>query len=167
MSAPIQAGRLKAVVEFAMRCYRFVVLDVPRADAAFDEALGLATSVTVVATQELAAIRAASRMSAALRQRYGAEKVRVVLNRYDRAAEIGSEDLERAVGGRIGHKFPSNYRLAIDALNKGRPIVVDNHNKLAASFASYARTLSGVATPAADRTAAPPAGLLGRLTGRR
>jgi pilus assembly protein CpaE len=165
----VDPARLRAVVDAAARCYRFVVLDVPRVDVLFDDTLALAASITVVATQELAAIRAASRMAAELRQRHGADKVRVVINRYDRTADISSEDLERAVGGRIGHKFPSNYRLAIDALNKGRPIVVDNHNKLAASFASYARSLSGHVAPAADER--PPAaaapGIFGRLTGRR
>jgi Flp pilus assembly CpaE family ATPase len=87
------------------------------------------------------------------------------VNRYDHAAEIGSDDLERAVGGRIGHKFPSNYRLAIDALNKGRPIVVDNHNKLAASLAAYARTLTNANSKDAS-IVERSTGFFGRLTGR-
>ena len=56
-----------AVVEFALRCYRFVVLDAPRADACCDDTLDLASSIVVVATQELAAIRSAGRTAAALR----------------------------------------------------------------------------------------------------
>ena len=164
-AAPADARRIRAVVEFAAHTYRFVVLDMPRSDAAVDEALALASSITVVATQELAAIRSAARLAGALRQKFGPDRVRIVINRYDRAAEIDQDDLERAVGGRIGHKFPSNYRLAIDALNKGRPLVADNHNKLASSFAAYARSLSSMTadTATADRSA----GLLSRLTGRR
>jgi pilus assembly protein CpaE len=165
-STPIDPRRIRTVVEFATRCYRFVVLDVSRLEAAADETLGLASRIIVVATQELTAIRNASRTTAQLRERYGAECVQVVLNRYDHSADIPSEDLERAVGGRLDHKFPSNYRLAIDALNKGRPLVIDNHNKLAASFAAYGRLLSG--TGKDDAPARPAAaGLLGRLTGRR
>jgi len=118
----------------------------------------------VVATQELTAIRNASRTAATLRQHHGPDKVRIVVNRYDRGAEIAPEDLERAVGGRIGHRFPSNYRLAIAALNKGRPLVVDNHNSLASSFAAYARSLSGHTAAAAPER---PAGLMSKLTGRR
>jgi pilus assembly protein CpaE len=142
-----------------------VVLDVPRSEGSLDDALNLAGSITVVTTQELSAIRSGARMAAAFRQRHGSARVHVVVNRYDHAAEIGSEDLERAVGGRIGHKFPSNYRLAIAALNKGRPIVVDNHNKLASSFAAYARSLTKTAVKDAtpvDRST----GFFGRLTGR-
>jgi pilus assembly protein CpaE len=157
--------RVRALVEFAAQCYQFVVLDVPRAEPAMAEALSLASTITVVATQELAAIRSGARAAALYRQKYGAERVRVVVNRYDRAADIGPDDLERAIGDRIVHKFPSNYRLAIDALNKGRPLVTDNHNKLASAFAAYACSLTK--TPREEMTAERSAGLFGRLTGRR
>jgi pilus assembly protein CpaE len=160
----LDARRLRAVVEFAAHTYRFVVLDLPRADSALNEAFELASSITVVATQELAAIRSGARLAAGLRQRFGSDRVRVVVNRYDQGADFDSRDLERAVGSEIDHTFPSNYRLAIAALNKGRPLVIDNHNKLASSFAAYAKSLSASEKAApADR----PAGLLGRLTGRR
>jgi pilus assembly protein CpaE len=164
-AASIDPRRVRGVVEFAMRCYRFVVLDVCRSDALVDETLGLATSITVVTTQELAAIKSAGRSAEVLRERHGAARVQVVVNRYDPSAEIAAEDLARAVGGRVGHLFPSNYRLAIHALNQGRPLVVDNHNKLASSFAAYARSLSGVEQ--ADASTARSTGFLGRLTGRR
>ena len=160
----IEARRVRAVVEFAIRAYRYVVVDAGRFDPAIDDTLELASNIIVVATQELAAIRRGTRTAAYLRQRYGAERVEVVVNRYDRAAEIGSEDLERAFKGRIAHKYPSNYRLAIDALNKGRPLVVDNHNKLAGSLAAHARALAGLTTL---QTPDRPAGLLSKLTGRR
>jgi pilus assembly protein CpaE len=165
-AAAIDPRKLRAVIEFALQCYRYVVVDAPRADSSIGDMLDLTTSIVVVTTQELASIRSGSRALAALRQRYGSERVQIVLNRYDRSAEIGSEDLERAVGSRIGHTFPSNYRLAIDALNKGRPLVVDNHNKLAASLSAYARTLSGVRVErtATDRSSAS---FLSKLTGRK
>lgn len=164
-STPIDSKKLHAVVEFALRCYRYVVLDAPRADASLDDTLDLASSIVVVATQELAAIRSGGRAAAALRERYGAERVQIAVNRYDSSADIRSEDLERAVGSRIGHLFPSNYRLAIDALNKGRPLVVDNHNKLASSFTAYARALSG--TKAASKAVDRSTGFFGKLTGRK
>lgn len=156
--------RIRMVVDVAARSYRYVVVDVART-ATIEHTLGAASSITVVATQELAAIRGAGRMAAQLRQRLGSQRVKVVVNRFDKAAEIASEDLEHAVGGRVGFKFPSNYRLAIDAVNKGRPVVVDNHNKLAAAFASYARSLAQVSAPEAP--ADKSAGLFGRLTARR
>jgi pilus assembly protein CpaE len=163
-AAAVDPGKLHAVVEMAMRCYRYVVVDVGRAEASIDKTLDLASRIIVVATQELAAVRGGARTVAQLRARYGNERIDVVLNRYDREADIPTEDLERAFKTRIQHRFPGNYRLAIDALNKGRPIVVDNHNKLASSFAAHARSLCG---PAQTHAPARPAGLLSKLTGRR
>ena len=66
------------------------------------------------------------------------------------------------MGGPIAEVFPSNYRVALGALNVGRPLVLDNHTKLAASFGSFARGLvkkSNVETAVPER----PARLLGRF----
>ena len=41
------------------------------------------------------------------------------------------------MGGPIAQVFPSDYRLALGALNVGRPLVLDNHNKLAASLREH------------------------------
>ena len=67
--------------------------------------------------------------------------------------------------------FPSDYRLAVKALNRGLPLVVDgNRAPLAAAFMDYAKTLAGSAAKEAARKEAPEkgaVGLLGMLTGRR
>ena len=56
--------------------------------------------------------------AAALRQ----GEVSVVVSRADRLADIGHEDVERAVGSPVKHSFPSDYRRALQALNKGTPV---------------------------------------------
>jgi len=66
-ATPIDSKKLHAVVEFALRCYRFVVLDAPRADMGLDDTLDLASNIVVVTTQEIAAIRSGGRTAAALR----------------------------------------------------------------------------------------------------
>jgi pilus assembly protein CpaE len=157
--------RVRSLVEFATQLYRYVVLDVPRSDAAALDALDQASRIVVVANQELATVRNASRIAAALRQRYGQDRITVIVNRVDSHAEIGRDDVEKVVGTRVVHLVPSDYRMALRALNKGRPLALDNHNKLAASFRELARDLAGVA-PA--RPAAPESsGLFGLLKGRR
>jgi pilus assembly protein CpaE len=168
---PIDVRAVRAVIECAARHYAYVVLDVPRADSIMLDALEMTTKIVVVANQELATIRSASRMAAALRQRYGKDKVEVVVSRYDQVAEIGKSEIERAMGGAVTQVFPSNYRMALGALNLGRPLILDNHNKLAGSFERFARSLAGLAPqgaaavpaeaeePAAER----PAGLFGKL----
>ncbi len=164
VAAP-DALRVRALLEFVARHYTHVVLDVPRSDSAALDALDVTSQVVIVANQELSTVRGAARMVSALRQRYGKDRVQVVVSRYDSAAAFGQEDIERATGGAIKHLIPSNYRLAVAALNKGCPLVVENHNKLAASIVGFARSLAGI-TPKTSEVAARPSGLLGRLTGR-
>jgi Flp pilus assembly CpaE family ATPase len=167
MTGAVDARLIRAVVEFAARHYRFVVLDCPRSDTAVLDALQHAESIVIVANQELGTVRNASRMAGALRQRYGAKHVSVVVSRYDAVSEIGKDDVAKAINGPVRGVFPSDYRQSQDALNKARPLVIDthNHNKLAGSLAAFAHELAAIApvTPAAERSS----GLLGRLTGKR
>jgi len=163
MVGPVDVRAVRSLIDCAARHYPCVVLDVPRSDPSMLDALELATTIVVVANQELSTVRGASRMAAALRQRYGRDRVTVVVSRYDSVAEIGRKEIERVMGGPIVQVFPSDYRLALGAMNVGRPLVLDNHNKLAASFASFARVLttSAQSEPAAEPER--PGGLFGRF----
>jgi pilus assembly protein CpaE len=163
--ATVDSATVRALIEAAARHYRYVVLDVPRTEGMVD-ALDAASRIVVVANQELATVRSATRLSAALRQRYGKDRLTVVVSRFDQHSEIGQSDVERVLGSPVAHTFPSNYRIALDALNAGRPVVLDNHNKLAAALTGFARNLvqsEDDDTPSTRRQS----GLFGRLTGRR
>jgi pilus assembly protein CpaE len=148
-------ARVRELIEFAAQRYAYVVLDVPRADVTMLDALEMATSIVVVANQELATVRRAGAIALSLRQRYGKDRVAVVINRFDPHAEIGREDVERVTGGSIRHLIPSDYRLALEGLNTGQPVVVRNHSRLAGSFSSLAEGLSGAKTPAAPEQERP------------
>jgi pilus assembly protein CpaE len=160
------SANIRALIDAATRHYPRVVLDVPRNDVSLD-ALESASRIVVVANQELATVRAATRMCASLRQRYGRERLSVVITRFDQHAEITQTDVERVLGSPITHAFPSNYRLALEALNAGRPLVLDNHNKLAASLSGFARGLVDAPEEPSDSSRRQNGGLFGRLSRRR
>jgi pilus assembly protein CpaE len=164
-SGGTEVRRVRTLLEFAAAHYRYTVLDVPRSDAATLESLEGVTKVLVVANQEVATIRSAARMATTLRQRYGKERVQVVITRYDQKSEIGQEDIQRVVGGEVRHMVPSDYRLALQALNKGRPLTVENGTKLAEAFRGMARDLGSLAAP--KEVESKNIGLLGSLLGRR
>jgi pilus assembly protein CpaE len=164
-SVQLEAAKIRAVLTFVRSAYRYIVLDVPRSDSAVLESLDQVSAIIIVANQELATVKSASRLAAGLRQRYGHERIKVVVSRSDRQADIGQADVERAIGSEIDHTFPSDYRHALQALNKGRPLALDNHNDLSASFKSFAVKLTG-GRP--EREPAPArSSFLGRLTPRR
>jgi pilus assembly protein CpaE len=140
------------------------VLDVPRAGRAGVDPLEKADAIIVVSNHELSAVRSASHLASILRQRYGSARVSVVISRFDAKSEITNKDIEQAVGEPIRQTFPSDYRVALDALNKGRPLVLENHSKLATTIGVFARELAKIeAQPAAEEV--KPTGFLGRLTG--
>ena len=134
--------RLRALLDFARQQYQYTVLDVPRTDSATLDALDAATRIVLVVSQELTAVRSALKMVAALRQRYTPERVELALGRQDRDAEIRSEDLEKTLGGRV-RVFPNDYRQALECLNRGRPLVLENHSRLAAEMSRFVRDLTG------------------------
>jgi pilus assembly protein CpaE len=157
------SGAVRDLIECTAQHYDYVVLDAPRSDMTILDSLELASTVVVVANQELATVRRASPLLLTLRQRYGKDRVSVVMSRFDDGAEIRQEDIERVTGTAVRHRIPSDYRLAVDGLNKGQPVVIENHNRLAASFVGLARTLAGLEK---HKAGAARSGLFGRF-GRR
>jgi pilus assembly protein CpaE len=159
--------RIRALLEFAGRTKRFTVLDVPRSDTVALDSLESATKIVLVVNQELASVRTAARMATTLRQRYGQSRLHLVLTRTDRRAEIGHEDVERTVGVDIAHTFPSDYRLALQAMNKGRPMVLDAKQDLSKAFIAFARDLAGAPVHVKRDDTVRAGSLLGRLAPRK
>ena len=120
----------RTLLEFATRKYPFTVLDVPRSDFAMLDALDPVTTIVVVTSQEVSSLRSATHTAETLRQRYGAARVRVVLNRFDKNAAVGHQ--RHRAGGRrtVKHQIPSDYRVAVEAVNTGVPLVLGD-SKLA------------------------------------
>ena len=159
-------GRVGTLLHFASAHYGYTFLDVPRSEAAALDALESVSKIIVVANQELATVRNAGRMATALRQRYGKERIRVILTRFDKLAEISQEDVERVIGLPVKHVVPSDYRAALQALNKGRPLALESGSRLCDAFAAIASDLTGVQLESAADT--PKGGsIFGRITGRR
>jgi pilus assembly protein CpaE len=160
----LDTDKVRRVVEVASAAYRYTVIDLPRSDGGILDTLDQLTAIYIVVNQELATVKSASRMAGLLRHRYGRDKVKVILTRSDRQADIGHADVEKAIGLSVVHTFPSDYRVALNALNKGRPLALDTQNELSQSFRQFAQELSGLRP---KRDAAKSAGLFGRLTQRR
>lgn len=156
---PPDAEQVRTLIERVAAHYAFVVLDVPRTDLGIIDALEPITAMTLVVNQELPTVRRAAQVAALLRQRYGKERVAAVVSRYDSRADIGQDDIERVVGLPVWAILPSDYRKAIAAANIGRPLVSDNHSRLAGAVLKLAHRLAG------EGAATKPARPAGRLSG--
>lgn len=159
---PPEPDQVRQLIERISTHYRVVVLDVPRTDLGIIDALEPLSMMTLVVNQELPTVRRAAQVAALLRQRFGKDKVAAVVSRYDSRADIGQDDIERVVGLPVWAVLPSDYRKAIAAANVGRPLVSDNHSRLAGSVVKFAHRLVG-RTGVEPR--ARPAGRLGGFFG--
>jgi pilus assembly protein CpaE len=159
----VDARRTRALIEAASQHYRATVIDVPRSDMMMLDSLDASTTIVVVTTREMASVRSAARIAEMLRQRYGAQRTKVVINRFHRDAAIAQEDVERVVGGEVKHTLPSDYKIAVEALNSGKPVVLEKESRLGSAFLAFARDLAGIVKERAER----PSSVLGRLAWRR
>jgi pilus assembly protein CpaE len=159
------ADRVRALVDFAARTYRFVVLDVPRNDLTMLDGLEAAHKLVIVVNHELTTVRNATRLAETLGQRYGKERLALALARFDKSSDITVEDIEKVVGLRVSYKIPNDYRAAVRALNQGQPLAYTEGHKVGASLKAMAHDLGAVtqAAPEPSQTG----GLLGRLALRR
>lgn len=159
----VAPDRLRQLMEIAASQYTHVVIDIPSTDPVVLQALDPLDAMVLITNQELSSVRSAGRLAEVLQRLYGKERVQVVVTRYDPSAAIGSEDVARIVGMPVQHVFPSHYALALASLNRGQPLVIQNHSKLAGALTRFARTLAGV--PAQERH--KPGGWRGLISGRR
>src|SRR5262245_58226978 len=152
LAGPLDPQRVRTLIDFAVRYYRAIVLDVPRSDASALDALDAASSIFVVVNHELPTLSSAYRLVARLRQKYGSERIALLVNRNDKHSDISLSDIEKAVNARIKHVFPSEYKPALAAMNHGRPLARGSDTRLAASFHEFVKQITGTQKAPAEET---------------
>jgi pilus assembly protein CpaE len=141
LSGHLDPGRLRTLIDFAVRYYRAVVLDVPRGDMSALDALESASSIFVVVNHELPTLSSAYRLVSRLRQKYGSDRISLLVNRSDRLSDISISDIEKAVNAKVKHVLPSEYKTALVAANQGQPLV-RSESRLSSSFQELVRALT-------------------------
>lgn len=177
LHGPVDAERIRTLVESAGRAYPYIVLDVPPPDTSIFilEAIAPVSTITLVVNQELAAVRSAARIATVIRERYPQGRVSVVINRYDRFADIGIDDVERVTRLPVKAHFPGNYRAALEAANTGRPLAsLDlsllphrSRSKLARAVSRFTRDLVQLGVEDAEPKPRGPSGIFGWSVGKK
>jgi pilus assembly protein CpaE len=150
LAGQLDPGRVRALIDFAVRYYRAIVLDVPRGDVSALDALDAASSIFVVVNHELPTLSSAYRIVARLRQKYGSDRISLLVNRSDRHSDISLSDIEKAVNARVKHVFPSEYKPALAAANHGQPLARSAEGRLAGSFHEFVRLITRPDKPVED-----------------
>jgi len=122
----VTAARVGKVIALAKELADVVIIDTPgRLDETVLTAIDKSDLVLAIATMDLPSIKNTKVSLAKLRQLgYSNGMVSLVLNRADSKVFLDPSEVERAVGGQVLAKIPSD-RLVPRSVNRGVPVALD------------------------------------------
>ena len=153
---------MDAILRVARQHYDFVVLDVGRQiDAISLRALDHADTIYPVLQLALPDIRDGRRLLDIFRSLgYPNERIRLIVNRYEKGGKLRLMDLEQALSADVLHTVPNDYLSATDSVNQGIHVL-----QLSRSSA-VARSLAELVELVAARRVPESKGLFDRIFGR-
>lgn len=148
-AASIRPEHLEVLLSFARAHYDFVILDVGRLlNSATLKALDLADEVYPVLQETLPFIRDSKRLIHTLQALgYSQDKIRPVVNRYEKGGSITLDDVESTLGVKIFQTIPNSYDSVSSSVNQGVPIlqIAKNDAVTKAIIAFVQKLLGGIA----------------------
>ncbi|WP_230427426.1 AAA family ATPase [Collimonas humicola] len=147
---PAQAMELKpehidAILNLAVTQYDFILLDAGRnLDTLTIKALDRADRIFPVLQAGLPYLRNAKKLLAIFRSLgYPANKVELIVNRFEKSGEIGVDRIRNSLGAVTLHTVPNSYKEVNDSINHGDPMIeTARSNAVTKNLAAFALSLS-------------------------
>jgi pilus assembly protein CpaE len=141
----VSCSGLERIIQLARKQYDFVLLDLSGAlDPVTVKALDLSDVVYLTLQQSLPFIRAAKRMASVFRGLgYPKDKLNLVLNRFDKRAEMGLAEIEKTTLLRVTHTLPNSHEACTASVNHGVPLLqLLPQDSVARALREWAQTLA-------------------------
>ena len=124
-AAELLPSQLERILLLVRERYDAVLIDVGHSlNPLTIHALNRSDSICMVVRQNPLYLHGGRRMLDIFRELgYPASKVRVVVNQYDKKAQINLQTLEKTLGAKVAHQLPSDEPLTNEALRRGVPVV--------------------------------------------
>jgi len=123
--------------------FRYVVVDAStRLDGATRLVCNLSETVLLVAHTDVASLWSAARVLQYVADTGSRERVRLVLNRFRKIPGFSEADAEAAAGASLLWKIPNQYFAVSAAIDRGIPLMQQNHTDIARSFTGLASALT-------------------------
>lgn len=158
----VKPEHIDAILGLAVAQYDFVLLDLSRSlDTIAIKALDRAWRIFPILQSRLPDLRNAGKLLEAFKSLgYPQEKTELIINRFDKASDIGIEQIRRSLGSVRLNTIPNSYREVNASINHGDPLVrTARGNSVAKHLADFAQLLS-------PRPEEVRSGLLGRIFGK-
>lgn len=120
----IQANQMAMVLTLARTPSRWVLVDLPRnMDAMSLKALDMADVICMVMDSSIAALRDAKRLLQLMQSLgYGADKLRLILNKNQQEQGVDQKSMEEALGITIEHTVPAQFDEVSQCIHLGQAI---------------------------------------------
>jgi pilus assembly protein CpaE len=129
--------------DFMATNFRYVVVDASsRLDSATRLVGNLSETILLVAHADVASLWSASRVVQFLGENSGRERVKLVLNRFRKIPGFHESDAETASGATLLWRIPNQYFAVSTAIDRGVPLMQQNHTEIARSFNGLAAALT-------------------------
>jgi pilus assembly protein CpaE len=123
--------------------FRYIVVDTStRMDATTRLVSNLSSTVLLVAHADVASLWSAARIQQYLGEAGGRDRVRLVLNRFRKIPGFSETDAEAAAGVKLLWKIPNQYFAVSTAIDRGIPLMNQNHTEVARAFTGLAARLT-------------------------
>jgi len=123
--------------------FRYVVVDASsRVDNATRLIGNLSETVLLVAHADVASLWSAARVVQFMGEANGRERVKLVLNRFRKIPGFHETDAETASGASLLWRIPNQYFAVSGAIDRGVPLMQQNHTEIARSFTGLAALLT-------------------------
>lgn len=123
--------------------YRYVVVDTStRLDGTTRLVCNLSEIVLLVAHADVASLWSAARVQQYLGETGSRDRIRLLLNRFRKIPGFSEADAEAAAGIKLLWKIPNQYFAVSSAIDRGVPLMNQNHTEVARSFTALAAHLT-------------------------
>jgi pilus assembly protein CpaE len=139
-------SQIVQILQFLKSCYEYVVVDTSNT---FDDhtvsALDQSSTIFLISNTDLPSLRNAQRcLSIFERMGYKKEKIKLLINRYQKSLEIRSKDIEDTLSFPVAWFFPNDWPTIMNAVNSGVPLSTVNHSEIAGSFAAFVQQVASL-----------------------
>jgi pilus assembly protein CpaE len=146
-SAPIpvepSTAEFARLFDMLVAHFRYVVVDASmRIDATTRLVSNMSQGVLLVAHADVASLWSAAKIQQYLGETGGRERLHLVLNRFRKIPGFTEADAEAAAGIKLLWKIPNQYFAVSTAIDRGVPVMQQNHSEMARTFIGLAASLT-------------------------
>lgn len=141
----VTAEQAVRILRLVRQHYDYIVVDCPKAlSTRTIRAFEQADQVFLVAQMNVPTIQNLQRSEALLdRLRGNGRAIRLIVNRFDPAADITLEDAERSLGMEVYWTVGNDYEAASHSMNTGKPLIMSPTSACARELEGLAARLTG------------------------